>query len=342
MKVFYRLMGMILIAAATAIMLSGCERSPAKGKLQIMYSGNLRGNYKPCGCHVPKGGLARWAAFVKRHGDPEASWLTVDAGNFVDRSGIGGCSNKCQFIIGSYGDLRYDVLNLGKQEVWMGYETLQTILDSARTTFVSANVLDRHSGKPLAEPYIVKDFGNLRVGVIGLLNEADFPSGSALLDTAHLSVTPAVEAAQRYIPALAKRVDAVVLLADLPTHILDSLLKIVPAVDLVISSGALRTSETATMIGKTWVLGSGSSGYNGHYATLEFDPSWGDSVAFSSFQDVLTDVYDEPGIWSERIAAFESSASPALQSKTPAAGARSLAPDQKQHPDIVNTKKQQG
>ena len=27
----------------------GCGRSEAKGKLQIMYSGNIRGNVSPCG-----------------------------------------------------------------------------------------------------------------------------------------------------------------------------------------------------------------------------------------------------------------------------------------------------
>ncbi|NUO19574.1 hypothetical protein HUU59_09025 [bacterium] len=29
--------------------LTGCSSAPAQGKLQIMYSGNIRGNVAPCG-----------------------------------------------------------------------------------------------------------------------------------------------------------------------------------------------------------------------------------------------------------------------------------------------------
>lgn len=31
------------------VVYQGCSRAEAKGKLQIMYSGNIRGNVSPCG-----------------------------------------------------------------------------------------------------------------------------------------------------------------------------------------------------------------------------------------------------------------------------------------------------
>ncbi|MBU0509918.1 hypothetical protein KKH27_13935 [bacterium] len=250
--------------------------------------------------------MARWAAFIARHQNPDAAWLTVDAGNYVDRAAAGGCSDKCQFLVTSYADLHYDVLNLGKQEVWMGYETLVTLRDTTpNTDFISANLVDAKTHKPVVKPYVIKDYGSLRVGVIGLLNEADFPPGTALLDTNTLRILPAVEAAKKYIPALARKVDAVILLADLPTNILDTLLAAVPDVDFVISSGALRTGEQPAKIGQTQVIGTGSSGYNGHYAMLEFNPAWDDSIGFSNYQDQLGDTYDEKGLWADRLAAFE-------------------------------------
>jgi len=33
----------------TAAVNTGCQRAKASGKLQIMYSGNIRGNVSPCG-----------------------------------------------------------------------------------------------------------------------------------------------------------------------------------------------------------------------------------------------------------------------------------------------------
>lgn len=255
--------------------------------------------------------MARWAAFVNRHRDADAAWLTVDAGNYVDRDQGGGCSNKCQFLVTSYKDLHYDVLNIGKQEAWMGYETLVALMDTTPgTQFVSANLVDVNTRKPIAKPYVIKDYGKIRVGVMGLLNEADFPPGTLLLDTTKLKVVPALEAAQKYVPALSRKVDAVVLLSDLPSTSLDSILKHVPGIDVVISAGALRTGENAARVENSQVVGTGSSGYAGHFATLEFNPAWGDSIGFSNFLDQLTDVYDEQGLWADRQAAFE--ANPAL------------------------------
>jgi 2',3'-cyclic-nucleotide 2'-phosphodiesterase (5'-nucleotidase family) len=242
--------------------------------------------------------------------------MVVDAGNYVDRQGSGGCSNKCQFMITSYKDLHYDVLNLGKQEVWMGYETLQNLIDTTkRTDFISANLLDLKTKKPVAKPYVIKDYGNLRVAVIGLVNEGDFPKGTSLLDTTRLMIMPHREAAKKYIPSLAGKVDAVVLLCELSSAQLDTLLKLVPEVDVVISTGGIKTGENVSLIGKTRVLGTGSSGYNGHFTTLEFNPAWKDSIGFTAYQEPLTDAFDEKGVWSDKLAAFNAAPPPPPQPK---------------------------
>jgi len=241
----------------------------------------------------------------------------VDAGNYVDRSASGGCSNKCQFMVVSYRDLRYDVLNIGKQEAWMGYETLVQIRDTIKNTeFVSANLIDLNTKRPLFKPYVIKDYGKFRVGVLGLLNEADFPKGNLLLDSVNLSVIPSLDAAKKYIPLLARKTDAIVVMTELGSQQADSLATLYPDIDLILSTGSIRGGEVPYAVKKTHVAGTGSSGYSGHYAMLEFNPSWPDSVAFSSFKDELTDAYDEPGMWADRLAAFNASpARPAAATK---------------------------
>jgi len=282
--------------------------------------------------------VARWATFVQRHQDPTANWLTVDAGNFVDRAGAkGGCSDKCQFLVNSYEDLHYDVLNIARQEVSMGYETLVALRDTSRgTSYVSANLIDAKSKKPLFEPYVIKDYGNMRVGVMGLLRDADFPETSSIVDTNYMRVTSTQAAAAKYLPELIRKTDAVILLCELPTDDLDSLVQKYPDIAVIISTGALRTGETATTMGKTRVLGTGSSGYNGHYATLEFQPSWGDSVGFADFKDALLESYDIPGQWSERLAAFEGKGGSA---QTPAPSQLKLAPGENPANTPTNTQK---
>lgn len=301
------LLGVVSLAAVMLVIAAGCSVSPAEGKLQVLYSGNLRGNVSPCGCKVSKGGVARLATFFQKNQDPNANWLTVDAGNFVDRDGAkGGCSKKCEFMLTSYDGLNYDVLNIARQEVGMGYETLVTLRDTSKSVqFVSANLLDAKKNKPLFKPYVIKDYGNMRVGVLGLLREADFPATTSIIDTNVLRVGNTREYAARYLKELHGKVNAIVLLCELSTDDLDTLLKEHPYVDLVVSTGALRSGETTVMIGKTRVVGTGSSGYNGHWAKLEFNPAWGDSIGYADYKDALIDTYELPGEWTDKLAAFE-------------------------------------
>jgi 2',3'-cyclic-nucleotide 2'-phosphodiesterase (5'-nucleotidase family) len=314
MRKFWIMLGAAALLLIAAAFLASCGRAEAQGKLQVFYSGNVRGSVAPCGCHVPKGGVARWAAFINRQKNPDASWLTVDAGDYVDRAGNGGCSNKCQFMVTSYQDLHYDVLNVGKQEVWMGYDALDSLIRATKaaknTQFVSANLINVKTKRPLTNPTVIKDYGHFRVGLIGLLAESDFPRGSSLLDSVHLAVTPYMDAAKKYLPSLLGKTDAVVVLGELSSGQIDTLCKAYPQIALVISTGAVRNGETPAVSGKTHVIGTGSSGYSGHYAMLEFNPAFHDTVGFSQYQDQLTETYDEKGTWADKLAAFNATSNP--------------------------------
>jgi len=211
-------------------------------------------------------------------------------------------------MVTSYEDLHYDVLNIGKQEVWMGYDALDSLIRATKaakhTQFVSANLVNVKSHRPITSPTVIKEYGHFRVGLIGLLSESDFPRGSSLLDSVHLAVTPYMDAAKKYLPSLLGKTDAVVVLGELSSGQIDTLCRAYPQIAMVISTGAVRTGETPSLSGKTHVLGTGSSGYAGHYATLEFNPAWHDSLGFTQYQDQLTDAYDEKGEWSDKLAAF--------------------------------------
>lgn len=303
--------------------------------------------------------MARWAAFINRQKNPDASWLTVDAGDYVDRGNNGGCTSKCQFMVTSYKDLHYDVLNIGKQEVMMNYDALDSLIRATRaakgTQFVSANLINVKTHRPLTNPTVIRDYGHFRVGIIGLLAEADFPRGNSLLDTLHLAVTPFMDAAKKYLPSLIRKTDAVVVLGELTSGQIDTLCKVYPQITMVISNGAVKTGELPGLSGKSHVVGTGNQGSSGHYAMLEFNPAWHDSIAFSQYQDQLTDTYEEKGEWADKIMAFNAmpaappvqplkSPNPALNTMPtlpkPSTSATAPTPDTKatQSPAGVSTK----
>lgn len=43
------LAALICVTGMAGFLMQGCSSGPADGKLQIMYSGNIRGNVAPCG-----------------------------------------------------------------------------------------------------------------------------------------------------------------------------------------------------------------------------------------------------------------------------------------------------
>jgi hypothetical protein len=43
------LAALICVSGLSGLLIQGCNSSPADGKLQIMFSGNIRGNVAPCG-----------------------------------------------------------------------------------------------------------------------------------------------------------------------------------------------------------------------------------------------------------------------------------------------------
>jgi 2',3'-cyclic-nucleotide 2'-phosphodiesterase (5'-nucleotidase family) len=131
-----------------------------------------------------------------------------------------------------------------------------------------------------------------------------------------------LDAAKKYIPALARKTDAVVVLGELPSAAIDTLVKLLPEIDLVISTGAVKAGETLQSTGKkTRVVGSGSSGYVGHNVVLNFGAAGRDSIAISASSESLTDVYDEPGTWKERLDAFNAQGSAASASPQPKSNA---------------------
>lgn len=292
-----------LIASSAVVFAGG--KVQANGKLQVFFSGNVRGKVSPCGCRISKGGVIRLANFIEQHQEPDANCLIVDAGNFVDRDGSGkGCSNKCQLMIKSYETIRYDAMNIAGQELALGYETLKALRDSSQTaTFISANLVDVKSGQLMFKPYVIKEYDSMSVGVIGLVGKLATEKIS-VMDTSSMRVTDANEAAAKYISEMKERAGAIVVVCELQDAEVKDLVTMHPEIDLVILSGLAEKTEVMRKIGRARVMGTGSSGYNGHFASLEFNSELGDAFIFHDVMDILTDKYEQHGILSEKLVAL--------------------------------------
>src|SRR3989440_1008426 len=115
-----------------------------------------------------KGGVARRATLVKRIRKENPNTLLIDAGDVFQGTSYvnfykGEVEYKAMSLIG------YDVVTLGNHDFDNGVAGLVAAMKFANFDFVSTNYDFR--GTPLetrVKPYVVRTFGNVRVGLFGL------------------------------------------------------------------------------------------------------------------------------------------------------------------------------
>jgi 2',3'-cyclic-nucleotide 2'-phosphodiesterase (5'-nucleotidase family) len=235
--------------------------------------------------------VVRRANFNNKIHDPDANWLTLDAGNFIARESGDRCSPKCDLMLQSFKLMKYDALNLGTSELSLGYDGLKGLVDTLGIPLISANLVDARTNKLIADPYVIRRYGNMTIGVLGLM-KSEGTTRVLGADSAQLRVLPHLDVAKTLVPKLDAKTDAVILLCDLTSKEIDTLLQVVPRIAAVISTGPIVPGTQATRIREAWCVPCGSSGQQGTALTLEFNPAWGDSIG-QSFEDVqLTSDYD--------------------------------------------------
>ncbi|MGH2571101.1 MAG: bifunctional metallophosphatase/5'-nucleotidase, partial [bacterium] len=114
-------------------------------------------------------------------------FLLVDSGDTFQGTPIGTLT-KGRAVIDFMNASGYDVLALGNHDFDEGKENCRELVARAKFPVVSANLIDEETGETASwvEPWIVKDFGNLRVGIVGLITpeteNMSFPANVAGLD----------------------------------------------------------------------------------------------------------------------------------------------------------------
>ena len=146
-----------------------------------------------------------------------------------------------------------DLATLGNHEFDFGDDVLLQRMSEARWQWVIANAIDRRTGKPLggAKPFVVKTFGPLKVGFIGLVLNTSEISKEKLTHTRLLD--PMMTMAT-YLPQM-KRQGATIIVAVTHLEFADDrrLVERFPAIDLIIGGHEhypITTHENRALISK--------------------------------------------------------------------------------------------
>jgi 2',3'-cyclic-nucleotide 2'-phosphodiesterase (5'-nucleotidase family) len=224
--------------AALALLLGALAR-PGEAEalkqklLPILSTADAVGKITPCGCHTPKGGLARIASVIDstklKYGDA----LVVEAGDFAPEASNPIEEARIDFQFKALELIGYDAIGIGERELNFGYAKLQALAAGTKVPLLSANVIDKKTGKPAFKPYAIVKKGNLKVGVFSLLGpKIELPARAG----DELTIEDPLTAAQRTVAELRKQCDVVVALAHHGRIEGEDLAAQVPGIDVVILS----------------------------------------------------------------------------------------------------------
>lgn len=240
------LLGSALTVFGGGIWLAGCRGGGARmgesDRLTVWVSGDTRGYIEPCGCRRDQeGGLPARMTLVTQEKSPYR--LLVDVGNITS----GGRSYellKLDYILRGMAAMGYDAVNLGRNEVNLDRDTLLQKIQSSQLPFVSCNVLDAQTGKPLAAPTLVKTVGGMRIGLTGVVQMEGSDIGPGL------RVRPPDEALAAILPELKKQSDFVMVLAFAPSETLQNLATRFPEIRAIFGGNVPQSSEKAETVNR--------------------------------------------------------------------------------------------
>lgn len=129
--------------------------------------------------HCGVDGYAKFAALRSEFQAQTPYVTTVSAGDFVQGGDVGSMTTGAGIIdIMNY--VGYDFVTIGNHEFDYGLERMTYLLDKLNATVVDANYCHLPSKELIYKPYVIKEYGNVKVAYMGLTTPSTLTSTSPL------------------------------------------------------------------------------------------------------------------------------------------------------------------
>lgn len=209
--------------------------------LTLIYTSNTLGEVEPCGT-CPEtgdnGGLARRSFYINTVRKEAKNLLILDGGDtlvlsYFDRESEREKARKrAEVVLKIYEKLGYDALNIGDTDLGLGIEYLKNLQKKSKIPFLSANLKEKETGRPIFKSYLVKEVDGMRIGIFGLLTPDIHPFIQKGLKTYFIEdpIKAALETIKRYLADC----DHIIALAHLTPTEIQTLTKRIPQISIII------------------------------------------------------------------------------------------------------------
>jgi 2',3'-cyclic-nucleotide 2'-phosphodiesterase (5'-nucleotidase family) len=251
----------------------------AEDRVQLMHTDDIHGHldYDTVGSGTgsfKQGGMASLAAQVAalRARAPQRTVL-VDGGDAWQGTFISN-ANKGEAVTKAMSLMKYDAMAVGNHDFDWGQDVLAQRAKEASFPFLATNVVETATGKlpSYLKPYIVKDVGIAKVGILGITN----PDSNTIVkatSVAGLKFGAPAAMIQPFLSELQKQADIIVVVAHIGAADAANLARDVPGIDVIVAGHDHQPVQTARVEGKTTIVDSGA--YTQYLGRLEIivDPA---------------------------------------------------------------------
>ena len=250
---------------AAALAAGGCggggeKREAAKpDKLTVLFSSDLLGKIRSCGCTVEDmGGVGRRATYTDRTRASVRNLIAVDAGDIMTPD-LSFSKAEAQLAFDALNVMKLDAVTPGEADFVFGLPFLQMLASRLTMPVVAANLVDAATGKPIFAAYTVRTLeGGLRVGITGVIDEdIKFPT---YIDASAFRVLGAEQTLRKLMPELEREADFLILLSHMGIERSNALAKMLGGFDLVVVGHGRPVLKKLEKQGETIMLATGGEG----------------------------------------------------------------------------------
>lgn len=207
-----------LLAIATAALLAttapGAFADDGVMRLSVIFTNDIHGGIDPTGATFmnrefppPLGGGASAAAYIDRlrekaAADPNHYVLVMDQGDIFQGTPVGNYKNG-EAVIEYFNHIGIDLWTVGNHDFDEGSDNLVHLVEMSKMPVLSANLVSADTGGPVDDikPYIIKDYGDIKVGIIGITT-TDTPKMAFPDNVAGVEFLPEIPTLEKYVKEL--------------------------------------------------------------------------------------------------------------------------------------------
>jgi hypothetical protein len=167
--------------------------------------------------------------------------LLLDTGNLLFRKPLQTETKRrdallrADLLIQSYNEMGYAVVNVGEKDLMMGFKFLSDVSQKAKFSLISANLLDKKTGKSIFRPYVVKEIAGLKVGILGLMDDQFNPTLQE--KDSGLIISEPLATSKVHTKSLRESCDLIIVLSQLGESKDKKLARENPQIDLILGGG---------------------------------------------------------------------------------------------------------